>query len=63
MISFKDLPGICAWCGSEDIEYINFDPIFDHDFIKFRLICNKCRKKSIEIFHFEFYKTEVEIDY
>lgn len=59
---FKIVPGLCAWCNSEDIFYPNFTPIFDEDFVKFKFICNKCGKKSIEIFHMEFYKIEADIE-
>lgn len=62
MFQLKNTPGLCAWCGSEDIEYKNLNPIFDGDFIKFKFICNNCGKKSIEVFHLEFHKIEVEID-
>ena len=62
MSPFKDIPGICAWCGSEDIEYEKLNPVFDGDFIKFKILCKMCGKKSSEIFCLEFYKTEVEID-
>lgn len=62
MSQFKDIPGICAWCGSEDIDYEDINPAFDGDFIKFRLFCKKCGKKSTEIFHLEFHKTETHPD-
>jgi len=57
-----DIPGVCAWCSSEDIEYEEQGPIFDEKFVKFKFKCNKCDYKSIEIFHLEFCKTELDID-
>ena len=60
--NFKITPGLCAWCSSEDIYYPSFNPVFDEDFVKFKFICNKCGKKSIEIFHIEFHKIEADIE-
>jgi len=62
MSSFKKYPGICAWCDSEDISYNHLNPFFSGEFIKFKLICNECGKKSVEVFHMEFFETETEID-
>ena len=62
MSSYKNYPGFCAWCGSEDIEYEHHNTIFNGDFVKFKLICNECGKRSTEIFHLEFHKTETELE-
>ncbi len=62
MIHFKEIPGVCAWCSSEEIDYQDHSPIFDEEFVKFKFICKKCGKRSIELFLLEFSKTENEID-
>ncbi len=62
MIYFKDIPGVCAWCSSEEIDYQGHYPIFDGDFVKFNFICKKCGRGSIELFQLEFVGTKNEID-
>ena len=62
MIKFKDIQVFCVWCSSEDIDYQGHSPIFDGEFVKFKFICNICKKESIELFLIEFFKTEAKTD-